>query len=135
MSKLEKESINLEGTNFVDSLGKQQLSMEEQIEMIRREVAEQAEAALAEEKFVQKKDEDITEDEALKAEIETSEDFVDEGKNILWPGGRRVGQLFVLTMASQVLFFFWVNAMNAIIQKIPNIAEATAEIVRGLIKA
>ncbi|KAG5180105.1 hypothetical protein JKP88DRAFT_187472 [Tribonema minus] len=110
-------------SQFVDIAGAKEMSLDEQIEAMRREVAEQAGEAAKEEEVVVPGGEELTDEDLDESDFPLPQGFVDEGKKILWPGSRRLLQLSVITLTAQVLFFFWIMAINDVSHNIPTLAD------------
>jgi hypothetical protein len=126
------EEPQQEVPRFADLAAAKEMTLEQRIEAMRREVAEQAAEVAAEEALMAPEDmivDDETRDDTNESDYPLPEGFVDESKNIAWPGTRRLVQLSVLTVVSQVFFIFWVVAMNGFATQIPLAADAFTRVL------
>ncbi|CAM9275693.1 unnamed protein product [Choristocarpus tenellus] len=124
------------GVADVFAQGAREKTLEEQLEELRQEVAVQAQIADDEEAKLTPQERaalDATEPEELeKLGVQTDAEFVDEGKNIIWPSPRRVIQLTVLTVAAQVAFFVYIISLNSFLNSVPEWFIKFVEIVKGM---
>ena len=126
------EDAQQEVQQFADIAAAKEMTLEQRIEAMRREVAEQAAEVAAEEALMapgEMEADDETNENTNEADYPLPEGFVDESKNIAWPGARRLVQLSVLTIVSQVFFVFWVVAMNGVATQIPYAADAFTRVL------
>ncbi|CAM9523924.1 unnamed protein product [Ascophyllum nodosum] len=129
------------GADIMDSLtgNEREMSTEEKIAALQREVQAQARVAeaMAEEEESVETGEEEGEEGSMKSratrksetpsspdsepatEFVPPEGFVDEGKNILWPNPRRAAQLTLLAVVAQIAFVVYIITLNSFLNSFP----------------
>ncbi|CAM9435224.1 unnamed protein product [Phaeothamnion confervicola] len=135
--------------SFVDTLGTERdMTMDEQLDAIRREIQMNAAQALEEARATGPVAEtgatdagggsgNSSEEESSDADFDKYRPpgFMDEVNNILWPGPRRSAQLTVLTFVAQFFFVLWIIAINVSSKGLPFLLDNITDAVTGLINS
>ncbi|CAM9968844.1 unnamed protein product [Ectocarpus sp. 12 AP-2014] len=145
-------------TDFMDSIGGvgRELSTEEKIAALQKEVQAQAAAVAEAEEKEQDEKEGAGEGEvaipaSMSVESEEEEEessggggffskdeefsaepgFVDEGKNILWPNTRRAAQLTLLAVVAQIAFIVYIITLNSLLNAFPQYFQKFVDIIKS----
>ncbi|CAM9492873.1 unnamed protein product [Discosporangium mesarthrocarpum] len=123
--------------DVADMFSQQEMTVEDKVEALRREVQSQSFVADEEEanmspleRAMQESNQD--DDKIEKLGFQTDPDFVDEGKKIQWPNFRRAIQLTVLSIVAQVGFFLYIITLNAFCNSVPGWFGKFVEVIKGM---
>eukprot|EP00903_Cladosiphon_okamuranus_P021752 g19999.t2 len=134
----------------IAGLGRE-LTTDEKIAALQKEVQAQAAKAAAELDGVETKEgmegevEAEAEEEAEGKEEEistpwffskdegftTEPGFVDEGKNIKWPNTRRAAQMTVLAVVAQIAFVVYILSLNALLNNVPDYFQYVVDFIKS----